>query len=153
MIGLVIVLVVIPRGVQVPESIQSAALSPDFWPKIIGYSAIVAALFMLLEAVGIQSVEQSLSPEEQEGVDLSYSRLTGSFKVGTVIVALFVFYFSLTTLGLVVASIIMMAALMWFFGERKFILIASLSISIPIALYLFFRHVASVPIPLGVFGG
>ena len=63
-IGLVIVLFVIPRGVQVPETVKSAALSPDFWPKIIGYSAVAAAFLMLVEAFGIQPIEQSLTQEE-----------------------------------------------------------------------------------------
>ena len=66
-------------------------------------------------------------------------------------VVIFGFYFSLPTLGIVAASILFLSFSMWFLGERNLIVAGVLCIAMPLLLYIFFRYVAGVPIPLGIF--
>ncbi|MFT7532515.1 MAG: putative tricarboxylic transport membrane protein [Gammaproteobacteria bacterium] len=48
-------------------------------------------------------------------------------------------------------GMVMIFGLMMFAGERRFLLAAAIAISIPLLLYFFFVHIASIPIPLGIF--
>lgn len=150
LLGLIIVFLAIPQGVSVPSSIEVAALSPDFWPRVIAIGAVLSSVFMLVEAYTLQPPSDGDDADEE--AEYKLATLPAALRTVVLIVALFVFYASLTTLGVVTASIILLFAMMLFFGERSFLLIAALSFGIPIILYLFFRYVASVPIPVGIFG-
>lgn len=151
MLGMLTLFVLIPRGVTVPSSAQKAALSPEFWPRIIAIAAIISSVFLFVE----NTLLKQPPPTEPEDAELAreyqLGGLHGSAKTAILIIALFCFYFSLTTLGVVAASIILICAMMLFFGERNLWLVAVLSISTPVLLYGFFRYVANVPMPLGIF--
>ncbi len=149
--GFVAVFVLIPQGVKVPGNIKTAALSPDFWPRIIAIGAILSSIFLLVENTFMKQPPTETNEEADAAAEYKLATLPGALKTVILIIALFAFYFSLTTLGVVAASIILICAMMLFFGERKFWLIAALGIGVPVLLYLFFRYVASVPIPLGIF--
>lgn len=151
-VGLLTLLVLIPQGVAVPDTVKKAALSPDFWPRIIAIGAIVASVFLLIENTLLKQPPTLPEDEIEAATRYDMPPIPGTISTLVLIVALFVFYFSLTTLGVVVASIILICAMMLFFGERKYWLIATLGLATPILLYLFFRYIASVPIPLGIFG-
>ena len=150
-LGVAALFYLIPQGIAVPSTVKIAALSPDFWPRVITFGAIAASVFLLVETLTMQQ-PQIDETENDDAAQYQLDSLPSLLRVLGLIVALFVFYASLTTLGVVAASILLLAAMMLFFGERKYLLIAALSIGVPILLYLFFRYVASVPIPLGIFG-
>lgn len=149
-LGLVAVFILIPRGVTVPGSVKVLALSPDFWPRIIGIGAVVASIFVLIEARTMK--QPTLTEDDDDGREFDHPFATAALRAGILIVALFVFYYSLSTLGVVAASIILIIAMMLFFEERRYVLIGALGIGTPILLYVFFRYVAGVPMPLGIFG-
>ncbi len=88
--------------------------------------------------------------EVEDATQYQLDTLPSLLRVLVLIAALFAFYISLTTLGVVVASILLLFAMMLFFGERKILLIAALSFGVPILLYLFFRYVASFSQPSGL---
>ncbi len=150
-LGLFALLYLIPRGIDVPSTVKIAALSPDFWPRLITYGAITAAIFLLIETLTMQSVGAD-EEDAEEAAQYQLATLPGILRILVLVVALFAFYASLTTLGVVAASVLLLFAMMLFFGERKFWLVVVLSFGVPMLLYLFFRYVASVPIPLGIFG-
>lgn len=152
LLGLAALLFLIPRGVAVPSTVKIAALSPDFWPKVITFAAIAASVFLLIETLTMQQPHFE-EEDDDEATQYELDTLPSLLRVLVLIIALFAFYISLTTLGVVAASVILLSAMMLFFGERKFLLVAVLSFGVPVLLYLFFRYVASVPIPLGIFGG
>ena len=151
-LGLGTVFYLIPQGVTVPSTVRNAALSPDFWPRLITYGAIAASVFLLIETL---MMRQPPTDKEDPGDTAQYQLETwpGLLRAAVLVVTLFGFYASLATLGVVAASVVVLFAMMLFCGERKIWLVALLSFSVPVLLYLFFRHVASVPIPLGIFGG
>lgn len=166
MFGLAAVLFLIPRGVAVPGSAKVAALSPDFWPRLIAYGAIAASVFLFIETLivrqaaarpdgaqsdGAQS-DDAQSDDAEEEARYRLAALPATVRVAVLVAALFAFYAGLTALGVVAASILLLFAMMLFFGERDIRLVAGLSVAIPLLLYAFFRYAASVPIPLGIFG-
>ena len=161
MFGLAAVLFLIPRGVAVPGSVKVAALSPDFWPRLIAYGAIAASVFLFIETLivrqaaarpdGAQS-DDAQSDDAEEEARYRLAALPATVRVAVLVAALFAFYAGLTALGVVAASILLLFAMMLFFGERDIRLVAGLGVAIPLLLYAFFRYAASVPIPLGIFG-
>lgn len=149
--GLVTVFYLIPQGVSVPGSVKVAALSPDFWPRLIAYGTITASVFLLIETMTLQPPHND-KDEADDAAEFQYGVLSSTLRIIVLIFALFAFYASLTTLGIVAASIILLISMMLFFGERNLWLLIPLSAGVPILLYLFFRYVASIPIPVGIFG-
>lgn len=161
MFGLAAVLFLIPRGVAVPGSVKVAALSPDFWPRLIAYGAIAASVFLFIETLIVRQAAarpDDAEPDDAEPDDAEeearyrLAALPATVRVAVLVAALFAFYAGLTALGVVAASILLLFAMMLFFGERDIRLVAGLSVAIPLLLYAFFRYAASVPIPLGIFG-
>lgn len=152
-VGLGTALILIPYGVKVPQSIKVAALSPAFWPKIIAWAAVLTSIALILEATLLKQPDSADDDDAVKDAEYKLATLPATLRMLVLIATLFGFYFSLTTFGMVATSILLIGAMMLFFGEKKYVMVASLSIGIPILLYLFFRYVASVPIPLGIFGG
>ena len=156
MFGLAAVLFLIPRGVAVPGSAKVAALSPDFWPRLIAYGAIAASVFLFIETLIVRQAaarpDGAQSDDSEEEARYRLAALPATVRVAVLVAALFAFYAGLTALGVVAASILLLFAMMLFFGERDIRLVAGLSVAIPLLLYAFFRYAASVPIPLGIFG-
>lgn len=151
-VGLAAIFLFIPKGVAVPGSVKISALSPDFWPRIIAWGAVLASVALILESIFLQQPPADDEEDAEAAAQYKLATLPAVLRTLVLIVVLFGFYFSLTTLGMVVTSVFLIAAMMLFFGERKYVMIACLSIGVPVLLYLFFRYVANVPIPLGMFG-
>ena len=160
-LGLLVFFVLIPRGVDQPGNVEHAALAPDFWPRII---AVVIALMGLLLAVrpaqeddGEKGVSESGAGESSgigegsgggEAVVHWPQRLPG---LAVTLGALFAFYFLIPFLGMVASGAALIFGLMVYAGERRWPRVAAIAVGVPVALYLFFVYVASIPIPLGVF--
>ena len=151
-LGVVAIFILVPQGVKVPSSVKTAALSPDFWPRIIAMGAVVASLALLVEAKTLKQ-PPALDEDEEDASEYTYPFGQAAARALILIGALFIFYASLRTIGVVAASIILIGVMMLFFGERKYWLVTILAVGVPIMLYIFFRYVARVPIPLGIFGG
>lgn len=149
-LGLATIFALIPSGVIVPGSVQISALSPDFWPYTIAWGVVVSSAFLLLEAV-VLKVPNAEDEDSAEDAKYNLATLPAALRVVVLIFALFLFYFALTTMGIVAGSIVLMPAMMLYFGERNWKYIVPLSILLPIGLYLFFLHVAGIPMPLGMF--
>ena len=54
-------------------------------------------------------------------------------------------------LGMVVPGMALIFLMAWFAGERRVLLLTALSLGVPLGLYVFFVHIANIPIPLGWF--
>lgn len=135
--------VLIPAGIDTPESVDHITLSPDFWPRIISIVFALMGLVTLVRPGEISSVDE----DEIDATSWS-SRLP---RLIVVLATLFAYYFLIDHLGMVVPGIAVIFAMMWFAGERRFVLMGTVAVVVPVLLYLFFVHVASIPIPLGIF--
>lgn len=148
-LGLTAIFALIPSGVIVPGSVQISALSPDFWPYTIAWGVVISSCFLLLETFMLKVPEGD--EDASEDAEYKLATLPATLRIVILIFALFLFYFALTTVGIVAGSVVLMPAMMLYFGERQWKYIIPLSILIPIGLYLFFLHVAGIPMPLGIF--
>ena len=152
-LGLLIFFVLIPAGIDRPGSVEHAALAPDFWPRIIAGIIMLMGLFLTVRPAAEDEGEEHGGGGGGEAVEAAAGwthRLPGlAVALGT----LFAFYFLIPYLGMVAPGIAVILGLMVYAGERRWPMGIAIALCVPILLYVFFVHVASVPIPLGVFEG
>ena len=140
LIGLAVFFLLIPVGIVSPSNVDQIALSPDFWPRIVAGIIAVMGVLMIIKP----------APENGSEPDpiVLPNRISGLLLC---LVSLFGFYFLIPHLGMVASGMLIIPGLMIFAGERRWLLILTLSVLTPLLLYFFFVHVANVPMPLGYF--
>ncbi|RLA82012.1 MAG: hypothetical protein DRG31_07940 [Deltaproteobacteria bacterium] len=129
--SLILYFFIIPWGIEGAGE-GGAGLSPDFMPRWIAIT--LAALSALLFFMARPS---------QKKVSLFAPRVL-------ITVALFVLYIALAPLlGYLLTSVLVMAAYLLHFGVRKPLTLVTLSLLLPLVLYLFFARVMLVVLPRG----
>lgn len=146
---------VIPAGIDLPRNIKIQALSPDFWPRIVmGLLAAAGA------AIAIQGFFESREPDRAAEADIEdaaddevaeHAPAMLTLRVVLALAALFVFYAGIEHLGIVACSMAIIVVFTYALGQRQWKFILPLAVLLPLVLYFFFVHVASIPMPLGVF--
>lgn len=144
-LGLFIVFILIPIGVNEPSNVQYPPLAPSYWPRIVSFclAALGGAILVrswIRIAKGVAVGEASDDPAEDRVL----------WRAGVVIGLGFVLYAVLETLGFVLATTIALVILMLFAGERRLQIVLPVAAGIPLALYFFFTKAASIPIPSGI---
>ncbi len=135
----------IPKGVVLPDDIETRALSPDFWPLTIMILLGVAGI-----ALTIQSrYGKAAADDEAELVMRPLGE--GLIRVAMVILWLIGMYYAIPHIGMPIACALTFAAMTLFAGERRLKYILPITVLLPLLLYLFFVYVANVPLPVGVF--
>ena len=162
-LGLLIFFVLIPAGVDRPGSVEHTALAPDFWPRIIAGIIMVMGLFLAVGPAAKEEGGARGADGGEEGGEAAAEAVGGAEAAGgwthrlpglaVALGTLFAFYFLIPYLGMVAPGIAVILGLMVYAGERRWPLGLAIALCVPILLYVFFVHVASVPIPLGVFEG
>ena len=140
-IGLLVAVVLIPHGVKEPSSVQFAALSPSYYPRI------VAAVLSALGAVIILRSFIVPAPSDEQKSD---RRSDAAVRTLFVFALLAGYGLTLPWLGFILGSAIAMWIAFFLAGEKRLHITLPLAILIPLGLYFFFLKVAKVPIPLGV---
>ena len=148
--ALVVLLLLVPYGVDRPGQVDLSALSPNFWPTVLGYflllmGGLVTGQTLWRHKKNRSRCFESTAPSED------WPGLGPVPKTLAAVALLFVYYAVLNPLGLVAASILAMIAFTLLAGERRIVILAPLAILVPIGLYLFFQEVAQVSIPVGIF--
>jgi hypothetical protein len=129
----------------------SAGISPRAYPR---------AALLLLCAATLQLTWESIRRHKQErarpdgrvaeaGAGAEYS----GRKLALTCAVLIGYYIGLHWLGIVPASTIIFLLLCLLGGERRMGLMLCIGAALATALYYFFLHVASIPMPTGPFGG
>ena len=148
--ALVVLLVLVPYGVDRPGQVDVSALSPNFWPTVLGVFLLVMGGLMTGLALWRHNRRQVPVPRNAASSE-NWPGLGPVPKTLAAVALLFVYYAVLEPLGLVAASMLAMLAFTVLAGERRIAVVAPLAILVPIALYLFFQEVAQVAIPVGIF--
>ncbi len=136
--------VVIPAGVENPGQINVMALGPSFWPSVI--AVFICSMGILVALQAYRSHRNRKSSEADEPANFAPTRWIGA------LVLLAGYYLLLDILGMVVTSALALLTFMLLGGERRPVLIVAITVILPVALFLFFRYVANVSIPMGIFG-
>ena len=138
----VILLVLIPHGIPTPGRTAEGQVLPDFWPRLIaGGLVAVGALIALL------AVFAPTPKEAGEDHDEPHPPMFAALKVVTAMALLFVYLWLLEAVGMVVASMIAIPVFAALYGDQRVWIYVPLGIVLPVLLYVFFRYVASIPIP------
>lgn len=144
-LGLLVVFVLIPVGIDEPSNVQYPPLAPSYWPRIICFGLAVLGIAMLIRsAVQIRSGSASVEGSEDPAPDRVM------WRGGLVVAGCFVLYATLEALGFVLATAIALVILMLFAGERRPHIVLPVAAGVPLALYFFFTKAASIPIPNGI---
>jgi uncharacterized membrane protein len=140
--ALLLVLVLIPLGVVEPKKVKFAALSPSYYPRLVGYCLL---------AIGALMVVTRWFGAKRDSADETAPAQTRSPRVLLVLfLILFAFYWTLPHAGFVLGSALALLCLLLLAGERRPLMIIAIAIIVPSLLYLFFTKVANIPIPAGV---
>ena len=141
--GLVILLLGIALGVYSLYQFYTAAvktswiMSPYLFPLLLSAFTVLVSLSLLLEAV---HELRAAAKEDGKG--------KMNLKNVAVVMLLCIAYASLLPhLGFIFASMLFLAALIWFLGERKIWLLAAISVVMPLLLYVIFGVLLSVRLP------
>ena len=138
-LALLAIFVIIPAGIDSPGEVNIRALAPDFWPNIVmTFMAIIGLI------IAIQAYTTGKKTKQKTPTDTRYWRAI------IAIILLFIYYWLLQRLGFVVASCIALLAFCLLAGERRLYYVMPLAVLLPLLLFYFFTHVATVAIPLGI---
>lgn len=162
-LGLVLVLfalaltfILIPNGVVVPRSVRGTTMSPALWPYIVSGLLLVLGLAIALWTFTAAAVAKRDADRPEAWLDAPPDFIVSSpataryTRVAFAILFLFVYYGMVRFAGIPVASAIAIPVLSLLYGERRYLLVIVLAITVPGTLYLFFDRVANIPIPLGI---
>lgn len=147
-----VVWILIPVAVPVPKSIKVAALSPDFWPKIIAAGLAIMGLVLIAQGA-IRLVRERAETIEKTMTEAAPAagRRSVFMRTAGIMVGLLVYYKIVEPLGIVVSSILAIIVFALLYGERRLKMLIPIAVLLPIGLYYFFVKVANIPMPLGLF--
>jgi len=136
----------IPTGIVLPGGERSLLLSPDFWPRLLFWLLLAMGLCLCLAAL---RSNRPATPKADEGLQ---PMTWASFARGLLFVAgLFTYYWAIRWLGIVPASTLILIGAMRLGGQKRWLPLLLTAVLLPLATYLFFVHVAKIPMPLGMF--
>ncbi|SHF21018.1 Tripartite tricarboxylate transporter TctB family protein [Litoreibacter ascidiaceicola] len=139
--GLFLMIVAIPNWVSSPSNVRNIILSPVFWPYTL--SALTIVIGLGLTVTGHFSSED-MSQEKAE-VPGGYGRLA------IMAVVMVIYMFGLPRLGMVWTSMLAFVATAFLVRTSHPRTAVICALCVPLILYGFFAHVASVAIPQGNF--
>jgi putative tricarboxylic transport membrane protein len=132
----------IPTYVAIPRRVPIKALSPAFWPTVIGWVMLICGAALTVRAAFAppppHAIADDLRVPPREAVRL--------FALVALLIAAF---FGLRIIGMVWTCMIVFVALIWLTGSKHRVLGVIVAVMLPLVLYFFFTKVAGVAIPQG----
>lgn len=144
-LGLILLVIIIPYGVDVPAYAEMAALAPNFWPQLISCFITVAGIGLLVTGLRTKETLTAGEDKEDDSYPLGVQLLRFVFAFGL----LFMVYFCIDYLGMVVTTFIATLSFLLLGNVRKVSMLVGISVLLPCILYVFFVYVANVPLPIG----
>ena len=138
-----VVSLIIPMEIQeLMRYDASTGLSPSVFPKLsLFFIALFSALLILW---GLRSKE-AIAREDGETL-----KMGSRTRVVTTLIILAAYIYLISILGYLVATPLALGLLMWYFGERRWLLILSVAILATTGISVFFRHVMYIILPEGI---
>lgn len=122
--------------VELPFLSSAGRLGPGFFPRILGVSLLVLALYDLFADLRRRRRENDISP--YWGVTLVVALLSGLFVVG------------LEVLGGLLGMIAFMLASLFYLNRRQPLVNLTISILVPLGTYVLFRSWLNAAMPEGL---
>ena len=127
----------------------SAGISPRTYPRAALLLLCAATLQLTWESIRRHKQERARLDGRVADAGITYS----GRKLALTCAVLLGYYIGLHWLGIAPASTIIFLLLCLLGGERRMGLMLCIGATLATALYDFFLHVASIPMPTGPFGG
>lgn len=154
--------IAIPAGIDLPASVEIRALSPDFWPHavmiLLGVCGIIVAVQAYFDTLRADANDETAATGGGETADeiggqaqVEFDPIQRTLRVIAALVGLFCVYFAIPQIGIIAAGVLIILVSTFALGERRLKYTVPLAAILPISLYMFFVHVANIPMPLGVF--
>ena len=141
--ALFLVLIGIPNWVSSPSNVKNIVLAPTFWPYVLSALTGFAGLGLILASRHASPTAPIDDDQANDGK--SWHRLAALAAI------MIVTMFALPRLGMVWTTMVVFIVTALLFRTRHPKAAIICAVSIPLALYLFFAHVAGVAIPQGNF--
>ncbi|MBS1256459.1 MAG: hypothetical protein MAG581_02282 [Deltaproteobacteria bacterium] len=126
---------------HLPERTLPNTPDPSFFPWINTALALVLASALLFQGLFIKKNDHTQLEDSNNGLALP------------ALAVFLAFLISLPYLGFILATIPFTAVFMWFYGERRKIVLIIGAVVIPAILYVLFRHGFGVMLPRGLLSG
>jgi len=142
--AVLLLLLLIPYGIDAPKKVKFAALHPAYYPRIVAYSLLLIGVLTSISALSSRAVE---AQDVAANNNSNRKRLWVMVVLGVLSAAIF---FLLPTLGFPLTTGLALMVAMPLAGERRWWLVLIIALTLPMLLYLFFTQVANIPIPGGL---
>ena len=119
-------------------------LPPEFFPKFA--VAFVAIFSVFLVFKDLLTKTEDTGPDETE-----VQKRQGRKGLIIALIASLVYLILCTLTGYIISTLVMLAAFMWIFGERRWGFLVGVPLVTIAAIYLFFAKFMEVSFPLGIF--
>jgi putative tricarboxylic transport membrane protein len=141
LIALLLAFVGIPNWVSSPSNVRNIVLAPTFWPYVLTSFTGIIGLAL------IASAPRAAEPSDPQNNDLADSQTT--LRLIALALIMVAIMFALPRLGMVWTAMLAFVITAFLFKTRHPKTALVCAVVIPLALYLFFAHVAGVAIPQG----
>ncbi len=137
------VYLIIPTQIQELRRYDaSMGLSPAVFPKLAVF--LIAGLSLILVLFGLRF----RNGEPQDHRALKWEAAVRRIITFGILIA---YVFLIDLFGYLVITPLTLAFLMWFFGEKRWLLILTIAILITVGLFAFFRYFMYIILPEGIF--
>lgn len=131
----------IPTWVSAPSNVSRIVLSPTFWPYIITGLIGLSGLYLL--------VFEHQSETHGDSTDVSENPVKSCLRLVLMAVLMALFLSVVETTGLVIGSMFLFVLVTYIATQKLSTRVVVIGVILPLALYGFFAHVASVAVPQG----
>ena len=141
----------IPAQINEPGYIKSKYLSPAFVPRL--FSIFLGAVALILLGQSVARLKKR--PAKSEARSGGKAPPAANARRGAILAALLwvsccLFVLSVEFFGVLIPSILYLGGLMFYFGQKRWFLVLSIMILVPLFLYLFLHNIANVQFPTGI---
>ena len=127
---------------QLPTRAIENSTQPSFFPWVIVVFLFVLTLALLIQSLLHKNIDKA---ENIKKLGFKTSACAGILSIAYLI--------SLPTLGFVLANILLFVGLMVLYREKRIILVLTFSIATPLVIFLIFKEIFSISLPVGILGG
>ena len=115
-------------------------ISPSFFPYVLSTILAVLSVFLMIE--GWRAPVGPILSIRFDNKD--------TYRTGALLLILVVFSSLLTTLGFIIDAFLFMFLIQLVLGERRFIVLAIVSLVVSLGMYFIFAGLFKVPLPMGI---
>lgn len=144
---LVVLVVYTEMAFQMDWTTSGGRIGPGFFPRIVGGLGVLICLGAVVDSLrpGV-AVEEELVEDESGEADLGRHPIA----LAGVVAGTAVLWFTLISLGAIVASALFMFGTLAYLNPRRWVTNAVLSIGVPLLLFLLFDTALNAGLPAGI---